>query len=463
MSGVPDRVTALAWPRGLRLAVVLIVVLALGVLGTGFVRARWSGSARLSRPGHGPEATYPEAGWDGHGDMVAVWIQGDGAHSVVLSSQQRPGWGWSAPVALSRGVQLVDQPQIAINPAGAMVAVWVGDRSLETAFRSSVRAAWSAPVAVPGGAAGDWPSVGIDNKGRAVLAWGTALDNGRRNGIHVASLSVATGRWSAPVTLAQSDKLLLWPRVAVNARGDAVVVWLRRLRGSILQPAGLWNEVAAVTKPAGSHPWGPAVDLGVEREPQFQGLHSPEFPGPRAAIAADGRVVAVWQAEHAGYVVPDAAFGRVAGGWQPAATISNQGALMPDVGMDAAGDTTVAWEGTWDGAYGIVIADRSATSHRWTTPALVQRVGSATNYLFPHVAVNAAGSAILAWAGYPAQASARHGPQGDWSRPRNFGSGGGNLRPALDSRGRGLLIWQQPDGHRGININASTYKPPWTL
>lgn len=131
--------------------------------------------------------------------------------------------------------------------------------------------------------------------------------------------------------------------------------------------------------------------------------------------------------------------------------------------MDAAGDTTVAWEGTWEGTYGIITTTESATSHRWTSPTLVQRLRSDNAYPFPHVAVNAAGSAILAWAGYPAQAVTRHGPEGDWSSPRDFGSGGGNLRPAIDSRGRGLLIWQQPDGHNGINIEASTYKPPWTL
>lgn len=49
-----------------------------------------------------------------------------------------------------------------------------------------------------------------------------------------------------------------------------------------------------------------------------------------------------------------------------------------------------------------------------------------------------------------------------WSRPIDLGSGGGSIQPAVDPRGRGVLIWQQPNGQVGINIDASLYERPWT-
>jgi hypothetical protein len=66
----------------------------------------------------------PSVGLDRAGDAVAVWSSSDGSTWRVRASERRAGGDWSAPHDLSAGALEGQGVQVAMNAAGAAVAVW---------------------------------------------------------------------------------------------------------------------------------------------------------------------------------------------------------------------------------------------------------------------------------------------------------------------------------------------------
>jgi hypothetical protein len=185
----------------------------------------WQAPVNLSAAGR--DAFIPQVAVDGQGDAVAVWTSFDSSATAIVQAAARPAGGaWQAPVNLSAAGQNAQNPQVAVDGQGNAVAVWPGFDGTSQIVQAAARPAggvWQAPVnlSAAGQNAGN-PQVAVDARGDAVAVWTSS--NGT-NDIVQAAVRPAGGAWQAPADLSPAGQDARSPRVAMDARGNAVAVW----------------------------------------------------------------------------------------------------------------------------------------------------------------------------------------------------------------------------------------------
>jgi hypothetical protein len=288
----------------------------------------WSKRAVVS-----PEifAFGPEVALDEAGEAIAIWHGPDPRHSIVQVATLKPGGSWSAGRKLSAGGRNAVAPQIAIDPAGAAVAVWRrrdGRRSIVEAATRTAAGSWSGPVALS--AAGEnavAPGVAIDPAGEAVAIWK------RFDGAHsiVQSSSRAAGAaWPRPVNLSAPGRNAEEPDVAIDPAGEALAVWERF--------DGRFDRIqSASRRPGGS--WSKATDLSGRGRSAHE---------PQVAVDAAGEAVAVWERTTGGGAQVQAVSRPAAGAWSGPTGLgpSSGGFGELDLGIAAGGDALAAWGGS---------------------------------------------------------------------------------------------------------------------
>jgi hypothetical protein len=234
----------------------------------------WLPPFRVTKPGE--ESFAPMAALSPTGDAVLAWQTGgpeNPAESVIKSSIRPVGGSWQAPVTVSMPRADSYAADVATDAAGDSVAVWwtrtgSGRAAIQAAIRPVATGAWSPPVdlsATNHGASG--PSVAMDEKGDAFAVWGRYNGHGD---VVEASVRPAHRNWEAPrvISCARQDAGL--SRLAVDAKGDAIAVWVAGPKRSAR--AFSPNYVQATVYRAGEHGWQSPIDLsssgGFPDEPQ---------------------------------------------------------------------------------------------------------------------------------------------------------------------------------------------------
>lgn len=359
----------------------------------------WSAPVDLSTATQQADVSRAQVGVDARGNATALWSDGN---SVLRTAVRPAGGAWQKPVTLALARNFQYGPQLAVNAAGTAVAVWQRNDKRSDGFvvQAAVRpagGAWQKPVDLSPG-------------GSRRLAAGV----GRR-------------RFAA----ASRDPL---PQVAIDRRGNAVVVWEHYRNGAAV--------VQAVTRPAGGA-WRAPVDLADTSSDRDL-----DHALPDVAISPGGNAVAVWvSAVKLGYGPVQSATRRAGGRWQAPTTIStSRRAFGARVTVDARDVATAIWT---SGAS--VQSARRKADGRWRAPVAVftGRHPSA-----PDVAVDARGDAVAIWGSSTAdkgivQAAVRPAA-GRWHRPveisdsaRGDYAGGANL--AVGARGDAAVVWSVPD------------------
>lgn len=378
-----------------------------------------------------------------------VWMVGSQRSSVMVASRRTDG-AWSHARRLSPAGRSAAWPQIAVDPAGAAVAVWQAGDGIDAAVQRRPGARWSSSVRVA--AARDLsggPEIAIGGRGRAVVVWSVA---GRRSSkVEASSLELGDAHWSAPAVLARSNRALYAPQGAMGSDGEAVAVWKIYVRGGPVNPRGMVDRIGAAVLGAHSTRWSKAVDLGREAEPRGQGLDSTESPGPRVAVDGEGGALVVWQAgNYRRVVTAAAAWNARRRAWRRLRPISRRYALMPDVAVGGADRVTVSWR---DGEGHMEAASARLPFGGWSRP----RALSGEYAINPVVAANQR-SAIAAWGGGRVQAAVERDSAARWGRRVTIGPrGGAALALAIDRRGDAVVVWQQPSGNANV-IEAAAYR-----
>jgi hypothetical protein len=190
------------------------------------------GAGEPVAPGVGAEAQVPRSvAVDDAGEVVAGYLQGGVAHVAVRSTGLLGTWG--APQSLGRPNlgSSWDLPEVGIDAAGGAVAIWEEDGGqnrtapLEASFRA------------PGGSFGapqdlgidSWdgeaPALGVSGLGEVILVARPTIQETGGLGLDplvVLSGSTVLGRFGPFRPLAQTWEDS-YPRLAMNARGDAVL------------------------------------------------------------------------------------------------------------------------------------------------------------------------------------------------------------------------------------------------
>jgi hypothetical protein len=176
---------------------------------------------------------------------------------------------------------------VAVDPAGDAVAAWTGDdgagtQSLLVATRPA-GGPWSTPEPLASRMSVDAPSVAIDAAGDATVLW-VDSDDGSAFAAHAARHAAAGGGWSAPHDFAPAGTADPLTQVRANASGGAVAAWVEHdtlsgvafVRAAVADATGTWDAPATVSDP---------LDASVA------------FGRPQIAPDASGGAIVGWTAQ----------------------------------------------------------------------------------------------------------------------------------------------------------------------
>jgi len=157
---------------------------------------------------------------------------------------------------LNDGAAQAYGPELAMMDTGDAIVVWTEESDAGQAtgigssrYRAST-AAWSAATRVqPTGASpGVSPRVAVDGAGNAIAAWlQGAVGDATRLEVWAAAFDAPGGHWATPTKLMTDPTAHTdggesqAPQVALNAGGDAVVVWVQR-SDSVPSPS-VWGRL----------------------------------------------------------------------------------------------------------------------------------------------------------------------------------------------------------------------------
>ncbi|MGH2853379.1 MAG: hypothetical protein ACRDLF_04210 [Solirubrobacteraceae bacterium] len=260
-----------------------------------------------------------------------------------------------------------------MDAGGNAVMVWNwGHDSIETSFRLGMDGLWDEPMSLP--SVGTHPRVALNAKGDAVAVWSSI------GGLWAATKRSGSGVWQAPVDVSDTSTWANEPQIAIDGQGDAVAVWTE-YKGPD------WVLHAAV-KPASAGVWGPAVQLSPEGS-------SASYP--QVAMDERGDAIVAWRAPS--FVQAVTGSGSVAGGgWQAPVIVSGAGEEIGEalqVALDARGDAVAVWDRWGHSGMTVVSATRPGSGGGWRPP--VQLSASGGWAVHPGLAVDGQGQAIAVW------------------------------------------------------------------
>ncbi len=340
--------------------------------------------------------------------------------------------GWTVrPLsgALNGGTSTVS----AINDAGAAVVLWRAPaHSVYSSVRATPSGAWRTLV-VPSGttARGNdgffTPSAAVNAKGQATVVWAAHEQLGWT--VRSAFRSGTNAIWRATPALALTPA----PRsvmVRTNADGDAIAAW---------STAGSGSTVYVALR-AAHKAWGPATAIG-----QGSALGAP----PSVSIAPNGRVAVAFAFDATSDVTQSqvklATGSALTGQITAPATIAS--GISPSIAINSSGALAAAWAVS-DSTFTNVTQDAAVAPNgtTWTTPQMLGTVGSGSELNFGTVALAESGRAFAAWSvhigpGWYSATGASAGADGVWTKFLDTTAGSPTgITLALDRPGDALAL-----------------------
>ena len=182
----------------------------------------------------------PQVAIDAQGDAIVAWQAK--AHGTVVTDAARfvAGRGWQKPAPVANTLALT--PHVGLDARGDATVVWQGPNdSVVTASKAPGARRWSRPtILAREGPYRPYPEVSVNGSGDAVATWSFA-------NAEAAVRRSPNGKWRRAVTLGAGGV----SQVALDARGDAVVVWWKVVRrGYVIEAA---RYIAPGAAPAERH------------------------------------------------------------------------------------------------------------------------------------------------------------------------------------------------------------------
>lgn len=347
--------------------------------------AGWD-AADMVRTGLTGKASDPQVAIDDNGDALVVWSQFDGRRRTIWVSRLVAGLAWGEPVQIAADrFTDADSPRVATDSKGGAMVVW---RQFDGSVSRNIWASRYVPehgwcraelVGREGSGTAFDPQIALDPYGNAFVLW--AIPGGKQGCVWTNRYVVGRG-WGSPAALhAGNGGDVVDPRLVCNGYGHAVAVWCQRLGthygvwASRYSPAFGWGESERVGVDLSSSAAAPQVALNVRGEAivvwdqsdgASGGIWANRFvPGrgwtmampvtgsvegdasaPQVAIDDRGDAVALWiQSSGTHFGIKTSRFSR-GRGWDFPSMVKNGNAEtlgVPQVAMDASGNAVAAW------------------------------------------------------------------------------------------------------------------------
>jgi hypothetical protein len=273
----------------------------------------------------------PRAAIAANGEAMVVWSKGLGPRPVYARRfVPATGWEAAAMIAPPPAINLGRGNDVALGPTGDGVAVWSDSSSVVSARRFLRGSGWSDPVVLSvASGVPFFPRVGVDAAGNAVVVWYQYAPDPQGLASVWTSRLRAAGSWDAPALLETSDvEPAINAELAMNPAGEATVVWMQ---------FGRWNNIWA-RRFAPSTGWNETTLLETD--------DNGPAGYPIVAMYGSGRATALWgqfdgtrQNLWASRFVPGL-------GWEPRALVETSDAdasVSVAVTMDPFGRATALW------------------------------------------------------------------------------------------------------------------------
>jgi hypothetical protein len=359
--------------------------------------------------------------------------------------------GWVDAETLSSSVR-AERLQTAIDADGDVLAVW-DSNGIMISTRSPGDGGWSAPQQISTETQIGAPALAVNAAGEAVIVW-LGLDG--TSAIHTITRDAA-GSFSAETTISLPSESPGSPRVAIDSSGDAVVSWTAQ---------GASPAVRVATRPArgefrlaGTIPV--SGEFGLETAP---------------AIVGEGEVILTWTERNGPAVIVKMARGSIgAATFSSAVELSapDSEAFELEIAADEDGDAVVVWSLNENGNSAVQATARSGRAGDFGTPVQISPGNGQESS--PHIAMAANGEATIVWSTqFPEQAveSASWSPARGYSEVQQLSATGAEgTTPAVASNASGdtLVSWHAGSGASGSiqaaakPAGAAEFGPPVTI
>lgn len=284
----------------------------------------WLAASPLSRPG----AEFADTAMGSDGGAAVAWLQPSVGGSTVQVAMRAPLGSFAPPLDVSPGAE-IRAPQVAVDAAGDATVVWYGSNgSNYLAEAATVTDGMpSAPVKLSeAGENAIFPTVAMNDRGDTIVAW--AREEGA-SAIVQASFRPAGGSFGAPVNLSAKGQFASLPRVAIDAAGDATVVWDSN-----------GQEVEEATRLAVTGSFSTREVVSNPAEPALY---------PFVAMNPEGDTAVTWIANNGTAEIVQVAVRPAGGKFDKAVNVSSEAAsaAYPQVALDGAGAPSVVWTSTF--------------------------------------------------------------------------------------------------------------------
>ena len=231
----------------------------------------WSGPVAIS-PVCQPDPTrgsqMNDIAVNANGLSIAAWDQftynNGGPYTIGAAIQS--GDKWSAPFTISGSEGFSMSPKVAVGADGTMAVSWIYEDAALTLQRVQVAVKPATSVLWTTATLAQWPAggvsmtqfapVAVDNAGNVTAVW--LVWDGTRHVAQAATMPKGGG-WGQATALSGAPTDALYPSLAVNARGDAAVVYSHSsyagyITGTYAQfvfrdgPTGAWSQPVIITE-----------------------------------------------------------------------------------------------------------------------------------------------------------------------------------------------------------------------
>jgi hypothetical protein len=249
----------------------------------------WSAPSILS-PVTG-ESELPAAATSADGQLFVLWSEAAaaGQPGTALMHTSGDGVTWPAPVpVIEAQLGKITTPRLAVGPGNLLHLVWSGGFTGQTFYSHAfvrdarVPSGWSAPVRLPAPSeVGGWPDLAVDAAGTLHAVYSVALNEGR--GVYYTRSVDQGNTWSDFVQVfdgAAADWAMVRnSRLAIDSTGGLHLVWVRAALPDVGTPLGVFYSRST----DGGQTWAAPQEIS--------GLNS---DNPRVIVSAPGVVHLAW-------------------------------------------------------------------------------------------------------------------------------------------------------------------------
>jgi hypothetical protein len=432
----------------------------------------WSATSAISPilqpdPTRGSQLSHMAV--NGSGVALAAWDQFSysGAGGGTIGAAVQSGGKWGAPFTISGATGFSLAPRVAVGEDGTMAVSWTyqdprgvtaPQQKIQVAVRPGGATSWTVATLAQGPLGGvastQFVPLGIDAAGNVTACW--TVWNGTQRVVQAATMP-AGGQWSEPADLAPVIDGL-YANLAVNARGDAAVVFCLSPYSSVANTAAYY---VFRSSPDGN--WTAPIAIS-ETIPSTAGY----VTSPAVALDANGLAIVIY----AGHGVE--ATRQLPGGmWTAPQTVlphptSGSSFVSVDLGADASGNSVVA-ASIFDASIGVdrasvwvAVGDSVGT---WTAARRLTDPTASVDAYAARVAVSGDGTLVLVgWIDhYQGTVQVSELKNGTWSAAKTIGRGSAfnsfqevlNLDAGSSTVAR--ATWK--NAQNGTRFSATNYRP----